>query len=251
MRYLFIMTATLALLTPSLSQAHRDAQCDGQRPVRIQVKSQSIVQIKTTEAITGVYPATPQPAEFIAWDKGHPQHLFRIDASKMSASTDIHVNTTSHQCLLQVRIVKRKWDSMVTLTYPPTALQIQASLPPSLRESPVRQMWFAMWLLNKADAPATVKLTKRHREMPSWIKGLTVALQWQYTMPGFEGFTQLITNTSATPVTVRPEELHDPHRPIHSVSITDTMGGASWRPGGTLIAGESALLHIVYRKEGR
>jgi hypothetical protein len=249
MRYLYLMFTVLFL--PALADAHRNAVCDGSKPVRIYLQPQGIVQIKTTEPITGVYPATPQPAGFIAWDKGRPKHIFRMDGSQMTGATDVHVNTMAHECLLTVRVAKSRWDSVVTLTYPATRLQLQASLPPSLRHSPVRQMWFAMWLSNKADAPATVQVTPYQRDLPGWMEGLTVQVQWRYTLPEFEGFTQLITNATAHSITVRPWELDDPHRPIHSVTMTDTLGTASWRPGGELMAGESALLHVVYRKGDR
>ncbi|MDH3600077.1 MAG: hypothetical protein OEU26_10615 [Candidatus Tectomicrobia bacterium] len=246
-----IYTLFFLVLLPSLSWAHRTALCDSQQPVLIRIKSKSMVQIKTTEPITGVYPATAQPVDFIAWDKGQPNHIFRIDASKMTGDTDVHVNTTGHQCLLRVRVATGRWDSVVTLTYPPTQLQLQAALPPSLRQSGIRQMWFAMWTRNKADAPSTVKVTPFQVDIPGWTPGLKVRVKWRYVMPGFEGFTQLMTNTTTDSIMVRPSELYDPRRPIHSVSITDTLGTTSWRPDGKLMAGESVLLHVVYRKGGR
>ncbi|MDH3598011.1 MAG: hypothetical protein OEU26_00060 [Candidatus Tectomicrobia bacterium] len=242
----------LVLMPPALVSAHRSALCDGVKPVHIFMQKNGIVQIQVTEPITGVYPGTPQENGFIEYDVKRPEHLFRIDGAKMtSQQVIVHVNTTAHQCLLRVRTRAAHWDSIVTLNYPPSARDLQLGLPAHMQESPVRQMWFAMWLNNKDNAPPGVKVEKYESEIRSWTEGLKVVIHYRYTLPGFTGFTHSVTNVSDSGIEIYPSELFDPTRPIHSVSITDTLGGQSiFHPYGILKPGDNALLHIVYKKKG-
>lgn len=254
-RYMFGFILILAvLLIPALSSAHRTAHCDGQKSVRISLQGNGIVQIETTEPITGVYPGTPQKQGFTVYDKGRPRHLFRIDGAMMVGEKAlVHVNTIGHQCLLRVRKSSGKSDSVVTLVYPQSLKQMQLSLPRALRESPVRNLWFTAWLIDKEGAPPGVKVENVQQDINRWVEGLKVEMKYHYTMPGFVGFTQLLSNISEKPILINPSELFDEKAPHHSISITDTLGLTSiLHPSGDLHPGQQALLHIFYkRKRGK
>ena len=133
--------SVLLLSVPAVGWAHREVVCDGVKTVVIRVQKGGIAQIKSQETITGTYAAMPQREGFIQYDKGNPGHIFRVDASKMEQdAVNVHLNTVEHQCLMQIRSRRTRYDSIVTVRFPPTPLEQLSLLPRPLRESPVRQM---------------------------------------------------------------------------------------------------------------
>ena len=104
--------------------------------------------------------------------------------------------------------------------------------------------------MDKTHGPPTVKVEPVTGSLPDWIEGVSAQLMWQYNMPGYEGFTVVLHNTTLQAVSVRLEAIVDPRRPIHSMTMTDPLGSRSWRGDGMMLQDEKALLHITYHLGG-
>lgn len=245
-----LVLALCVLLIPVSALAHKTVECDGSEMIRIRAEKNGILQIRTNERITGVFPSQPQLPDFVKYDKGNPAHLVRLNMNNMQTDrANVHLNTLSHQCVLRIYQVEKKYNPVVNINFPPSQQKLSRSLPKPLRDSPLRQLWFRQWSADKRQGHPGVKVKKAVGVFDTWEEGLLGRILWEYDSLRYHGYTVQLTNTNSYPLQIVLSEIKDPIRSIHSMSLTDVFYLSSWVSDGTLERSEKLLLHIVYEKE--